>query len=121
MSFESIRAPDSTGATNPLDEFDPVLFMAKNTLRYELRDFRDKECRTVWTIDANPTMVRFEEAWIRYFEQEESIALTDLTDRFIFPPESLAVKILMSSGEKRLLLYKKNNTRFSQRRCNCSD
>lgn len=107
MSFESIRAPDSTGATNPFTGFDPVLIMAKNTLIYQLRDFRDTNCRTVWTIDANPTMVRFEEAWIRYFEQDESIALTDLTYRFKFPLNSLAVEILMSSGKKRLLLYKK--------------
>jgi hypothetical protein len=98
-------------SSNPFDEKyrDPILFIATNTLAQELKNFRDKECRTVWTIDTNPTMIHFEQAWIRFYEQEGESALKDLTSRFRFPSDSLGLRILMmSSGTKRLLLYKKN-------------
>lgn len=108
MSFIGV-GDDETGIVNPFEAAskDPRLYVPAESIKLELKDFRQKECRTVWGIDANPSMKHFERAWIRYYEQVgKENALLDLKLRFRLP-DSLCIEILQTGVEKRLLLYKK--------------
>lgn len=113
MSFEALAAPLSV--ENPFETAaryeDATLYMAAQTIKAQLKNFAERECRTVWTIDGHPSLRSFETEWIRYWtswERLRDFATLNTLSSVVDNPHSFAIKILQNDDGEKLLVYKIN-------------